>query len=64
MLETHEAAEAFMQLLARPREELEQGMFELLVEGSTEKVRVTWKKVHLELREESLEWSETGALQL
>jgi NAD(P)-dependent dehydrogenase (short-subunit alcohol dehydrogenase family) len=64
MLETHEAAEAFMELLARPREELEQGMFELLVEGSTEKVRVTWKKVHLDLREDSLEWSEARALQL
>lgn len=64
MLETHEAAEAFMELLARPREELEQGMFELLVEGSTEKVRVTWKKVHLDLREELLEWSETNALKL
>lgn len=62
MLETHEAAEAFMQLLARPRDELNQGMFELLVEGSAEEVRVTWKKVHLDLREELLDWSETNAL--
>jgi NAD(P)-dependent dehydrogenase (short-subunit alcohol dehydrogenase family) len=64
MLETHEAAEACMQLLARPREELDQGMFALLAAGSVEKVRVTWKKVHLDLREEPLEWSEAGALQL
>jgi len=64
MLETHEAAEACMQLLARPREELDQGMFALLVAGSVEKVRVTWKKVHLDLREEALEWSEANALQL
>ncbi|HKA53246.1 MAG TPA: SDR family NAD(P)-dependent oxidoreductase [Candidatus Binatia bacterium] len=64
MLETHEAAEACMQLLARPREELDQGMFALLVAGSVEKVRVTWKKVHLDLREEALEWSEVNALQL
>jgi NAD(P)-dependent dehydrogenase (short-subunit alcohol dehydrogenase family) len=63
MLETHEAAEAFMQLLARPRDELDQGMFELLVEGSVEKVRVTWKKAHLDLREEPLNWSESHALQ-
>ena len=64
MLETHEVAEAFMQLLARPKNELDQGMFELLAEGSVEKVRVTWKKVHLDLREEPLDWSETHALQL
>jgi len=62
MLETHEAAAACMQLLARPREELSEGMFELLVEGSPEQVRVTWKKAHLEVREDSLEWSEAQAL--
>ncbi len=64
MLETHEAAAACMQLLARPTEELNQGMFELLIAGSAEQIRVTWKKVHLDLREEALEWSETNALQL
>lgn len=64
MLETHEAASACMQLLARPTAELKQGMFELLVAGSVEQVRITWKKVHLDLREESLEWSESNALQL
>ena len=63
MLETHEAAEAFMQLLARPKDGLDQGMFELLVEGSVEETRVTWKKVHLDLREEPLDWSETSPLQ-
>jgi hypothetical protein len=63
MLETHEAAEAFMQLLARPQEDLDQGMFELLVGGSAEEVRITWKKVHLDLREEPLDWSESHALQ-
>jgi len=62
MLETNEAAEAFLQLLARPREELDQGMFELLVGGNVEQVRVTWKKVHLNLREETLDWSEAHAL--
>lgn len=63
MLETHEAAEAFLHLLARPREELTQSMFELLVDGNPEKVRVTWKQVHFDVREESLDWSETNALQ-
>ena len=63
MLETHEAAEAFLQLLARPREELTQSMFELLVDGSPEKMRVTWKQVHFDVREEPLDWSETNALQ-
>jgi hypothetical protein len=63
MLETYEAAEALLQLLARSGDELDQGMFELRVEGSTEQVRVTWKRVHLDLREEPLEWSESHALQ-
>jgi NAD(P)-dependent dehydrogenase (short-subunit alcohol dehydrogenase family) len=64
MLETYEAAEACMQLLARPQEELDQGMFELFVAGSVEKVYVTWKKIYLDLREELLTWSETSILQL
>ncbi len=63
MLETHEAAQAFLQLLTRPGDEIDQGMFELMVEGSVEEVHVTWKKVHLDLREESLDWSKTHALQ-
>jgi NAD(P)-dependent dehydrogenase (short-subunit alcohol dehydrogenase family) len=63
MLETHEAAQAFLQLLTRPTAELDQGMFELLAEGSAEQVRVTWKKVHLDLREEPLSWSEAAPLQ-
>lgn len=63
MLETHEAAEAFMQLLARTKDEIDQGMFELLVGGSVEEIGVTWQKVHLDLREEPLDWSETSPLQ-
>ncbi len=64
MLETHEAAEALLQLLARPREELDQGIYELLVEGSAEQVNVSWNQVHLDLREESLAWSEAKPLKL
>jgi hypothetical protein len=63
MLETCEAAQAGLQLLTRPQDELDQGMFELLVDGSAEQTRLTWKKVHLDVRTESLAWSETDALQ-
>ena len=62
MLETHEAAQAFLQLLTRPSDELNQGMYELLIDGEPDAVRVTWKAVKLALQEETLEWSETHAL--
>ncbi len=62
MLETYEAAQAFMQLLARPQAELDQGLFELLAAGSAEKIEVSWKRVHLDLREEPMEWTESGIL--
>ena len=52
-----------MQLLARPKDKIDQGMFELLVGGSVEETRVTWKKVHLDLREEPLDRSEPSPLQ-
>lgn len=61
MLETYEAAEAFLQVLARPSEETNQGMFEAMVdsaEGQPEgTVRVSWKHVRLDVREEPLDWS-------
>jgi NAD(P)-dependent dehydrogenase (short-subunit alcohol dehydrogenase family) len=57
MLETSEAAEAFMRLLSRPQSELDQCLFELMVEGSADNVRLTWKKVSLEVREEELNWA-------
>jgi 3-oxoacyl-[acyl-carrier protein] reductase len=60
MLETHEAAKALMQLLARPAIELDLGIFELMVEGSADDLRLSWKKIHLELREELLGWSCTS----
>ena len=62
MLETHEAAKAFMQLLSRSREELDQGIFELMVDGTAAGIRLSWKKVHLDLREEPLQWSEGAVL--
>lgn len=62
MLETREAALAFMQLLARPIEELDQGLFELMVEGDPNDVLVSWKRVHLDVREEAMDWSVTAPL--
>lgn len=58
MLETYEAAEAFMQLLALPAEETNQGMFEVLVEEDASKgekgVKVSWKQVKFNVSEETL----------
>ena len=58
MLETYEAAEAFMQLLAQPTENTNGGMFEVLVEPEPDKgekgVKVTWKQVKLDVNEETL----------
>lgn len=62
MLETCEAAQAFMQLLARSPEELKQGLFELMVEGDATAIRVSWKRVDLIVREEALAWSAADAL--
>ena len=57
MLETNEAAEAFMRLLSRPQDELNQKIFELMVEGTADNVNLTWTKVCLDIREETLDWS-------
>ncbi len=65
MLETHECATAFAQLLARPADETDLGMFELLVEpvdgDDAERVRLLWKQVRLDVTEHELDWSERGA---
>jgi NADP-dependent 3-hydroxy acid dehydrogenase YdfG len=56
MLETHEAAEGFMQLLSQPKEVTNQGMFEAIVEPLPEKgekaVKFTWKQVRFDIKEE------------
>lgn len=61
MLETHEAAEAFMQLLAQPSDTTNQGMFEVMVEEEASKgdrgVKVTWQEVKLNVSEELAPWS-------
>ena len=65
MLETYEAAEAFLQLIARPASETDQGAFELMAEssGAGDEVAMTWQQVHLDVREEPLTWSATEPLQ-
>ena len=63
MLETHECAEAFAQLLSRPAEETDLGMFELMVDPvedgaqSAATVQVTWRQVRLDVQEDALDWS-------
>src|SRR5215831_2397120 len=57
MLETSETAEAFMRLLCRPQKELDQYLFELIVEGPADNIELTWKRVSLEIREEKVDWS-------
>lgn len=60
MLETHEAAKAFMQLLARPSGQLDRGLYELLVEGSADAIEIAWRRVFLDVRAEPLAWSAPG----
>lgn len=57
MLEPFEAAQAFLQLLSRPAEETNHGMYELLVQGTAEKTEVFWKQIQLEATEQTLAWS-------
>ena len=62
MLETHEAAEAFLQLLARPATETAGGMYEVKVVEATGGVQVGWEQVRMEVREEPLGWSSGAPL--
>jgi NAD(P)-dependent dehydrogenase (short-subunit alcohol dehydrogenase family) len=65
MLEPSEMAEAFMALLARPGEETDDGMFELMVndvDGSETDIDVTWKQVEFNIAETDLDWSASNPL--
>jgi NAD(P)-dependent dehydrogenase (short-subunit alcohol dehydrogenase family) len=62
MLETYEAAEAVMQLIARSPAELRQGLFELMVDGDANGIKVSWKQVDLVVHETGLAWSDAQAL--
>lgn len=63
MLETHECAEAFAQLLSRPSAETNLGMYELLVDPQSpddeadDGIVVSWKQVRLDVGEDELPWS-------
>lgn len=67
MLEPHECAKAFAQLMTRPTTELRNGMFELMVdrredehaqsEGGPTPIDVTWKRVEIAVDEQDLAWS-------
>jgi NAD(P)-dependent dehydrogenase (short-subunit alcohol dehydrogenase family) len=67
MLETYEAAEAFFQALARPDEEVQGAMLEVMVDpaesGAEGAVRLTWKRVELNIQEETTPWSSEQPLQ-
>ncbi|MEO9256277.1 MAG: SDR family NAD(P)-dependent oxidoreductase [Tepidiformaceae bacterium] len=66
MLETNEAAQAFLQVLAQPAAETNNGMFEVMVEpdpnGAENGVQVTWKQVKLNVEEAPLAWSQANKL--
>jgi NAD(P)-dependent dehydrogenase (short-subunit alcohol dehydrogenase family) len=66
MLETNEAAEAFLQVLAQPGAETNGGMIEVMVEpdpsGAENGVQVTWKQVKLNVEEAPLDWSQANKL--
>jgi NAD(P)-dependent dehydrogenase (short-subunit alcohol dehydrogenase family) len=48
MLEPHEAAQQFLELLARPVDETDGGIFELHVDGEAHDVDISWQRVCLE----------------
>jgi NAD(P)-dependent dehydrogenase (short-subunit alcohol dehydrogenase family) len=54
MLEPFEAAEQFIELLARPAEETGGGIFELLVDGTAEEIEINWQRVRLESHVEKI----------
>lgn len=57
MLETHEAARAFLALLNRPAEETNHGMYSLQVTGDPADVSISWDRVRLDPVSEPVSWS-------
>lgn len=60
MLETDEAAAAFLQVLARPTEETNLGMYEVKVAADESKqgaIRITWEHLEFEIHETTTPWS-------
>jgi NAD(P)-dependent dehydrogenase (short-subunit alcohol dehydrogenase family) len=62
MLETHEAAEAFLQLLCREDAELAQGLFQLDVDELDGGAAATWSQRAVDVRARTLPWSEENPL--
>jgi len=64
MLETYECAEAFAQLMSRSNDEINKGMFELMVdEGDADgEIKVTWRQVKFDIDEAELDWSRGSPL--
>ena len=63
MLETYEAAESLLKLLAEPTATTANGMFKLMVETDTDGgVLVSWNQVRLDVREEPLGSSSSSPL--
>lgn len=66
MLETHEAALALVQLMARPARELDDHVFQLDVtaapEGTDGAIRATWAEIELRPVHSPLAWSAAGPL--
>ena len=66
MLETNEAAQAFMQVLARPAEETNAGTYEVLVDAIGDDpangVKVSWREVKFNVEEKLTSWSEESEL--
>lgn len=56
MLETHEAAQCFLQLLARGSEDLARGMFQLCVDGDPEAIDARWERLRFEIAGETPSW--------
>jgi NAD(P)-dependent dehydrogenase (short-subunit alcohol dehydrogenase family) len=56
MLETHEAARAFLQLLAQDSAVTNKGNYELMVAGSSEAVQMSWNEVRLDPVESPASW--------
>ncbi|MDH3294591.1 MAG: SDR family NAD(P)-dependent oxidoreductase, partial [Acidimicrobiia bacterium] len=59
MLETHECAQAFAQLMTRSNEEINKGMYELMVDrvDTGDDIAVTWREVKFNIEEAPLGWS-------
>jgi NAD(P)-dependent dehydrogenase (short-subunit alcohol dehydrogenase family) len=47
MLEPYEAAEQFVELMARPVKETDGGIFELLVDGTADDIEISWRRIRL-----------------